>query len=88
MITKGIVSSAMPKIDPPSEKTVISAGISSPSSDGRRLIASVRRRIPNSTAPVSWKMAKLPPIISRKQISSAPSRKPLIGDSSTICGPR
>ena len=31
MMTNGIVSSAMPKIDPPSENTIISAGISSPS---------------------------------------------------------
>ena len=87
MRTKGIVSSAIPKIPPPSEKMVISTGISRPSRYGRRLIAPVRRLMPNSTAPVSWKIAKLPPIISRKQMSSAPSRNPLIGASSTICGP-
>ena len=50
-------------------------------------MVSVSLRMPNSTAPVSWKMAKLPPIISRKQMSSAPSRKPLMGAARTISGP-
>ena len=55
MTTNGITSSAMPKIEPASENTVIIMGISSTSRCGRRAMASVRRLIPNSTAPVSWK---------------------------------
>jgi hypothetical protein len=87
MMTNGMTSSDIPKTDPPREKITISDGMSSPSRCGRLVMVSVSLRMPNSTAPVSWKMAKLPPIISRKQMSSAPSRKPLIGDSSTIWGP-
>ena len=88
MMTNGMTSSDIPKTDPPSEKITISAGMSRPSRCGRLVMASVSRRIPKSTAPVSWKIAKLPPIMSRKQMSSAPSRNPLMGDSSTISGPR
>ena len=86
--TNGMTSSAMPNTDPASEKITISTGMSRPSRYGLAEIASVRRWMLISTAPVSCSTAKLPPITSRKQISNAPSRNPLIGDSSIVSGPR
>ncbi len=83
-----MTSSAMPKTEPPSENTIISTGIISRSSAGRVVSAAVMRRIANSMVPVAWTTPNTPPIISRKAMISAPSRKPRMGAIISHCGPR
>ena len=86
--TNGISSSAMPNTAPARENTIISTGMISPSRAGFRRRPATRRWMPMSTAPVSWKIWKVPPMISRKAISAPPSRKPRIGASRMLCRPR
>ena len=83
-----MTSSAMPKTDPPSEKTVMSAGIISFSRCGREASAAVIFRIPSSTMPVVWMTLNEPPMSRRNAMISDPSRKPRIGASISHCGPR
>mmetsp|Transcript_44674 Transcript_44674/g.105066 ORF Transcript_44674/g.105066 Transcript_44674/m.105066 type:complete len:221 (-) Transcript_44674:242-904(-) len=77
--TKGIASSAMPKLAPPSENSVTKPGMTAARTRAERLCARATALIIASMASVFCSTAKAPPTISTKPMISPASTKPLIG---------
>ena len=88
MRTNGMTSSAMPKIDPPSEKIVMRAGIISFARCGLDARDAVIFRMPSVMMPVAWMTLNEPPIRRRNAMMSEPSRNPRIGAMRSHWGPR